>query len=74
MAISFMSTRHVEELMLERTVHVDHSTINRWVVTYRPLLDEAFHHRKRPVWISWRMARHTSKSYQWLEILPRNPG
>ena len=40
--------------MLERGVHVDHSTINRWVVTYSPLLEEAFHRRKRPVWISWR--------------------
>ena len=29
-----LSTRHVEELMLERGVHVDHSTINRWVVAY----------------------------------------
>ena len=24
-----LSTRHVEELMLERGVHVDHSTVNR---------------------------------------------
>ena len=38
-----LSTRHVEELMLERGVHVDHSTINRWVVKYSPLLEEAFH-------------------------------
>ena len=29
-----LSTRHVEELMLERGVQVDHSTINRWVVKY----------------------------------------
>src|SRR5215467_5258386 len=50
-----LSTRHVEELMLERGVHVDHSTINRWVVTYSPQLEEAFHRRKRPVWVSWRM-------------------
>src|SRR5262249_50087577 len=50
-----LSTRHVEELMLERGVHVDHSTINRWVVKDSPLLEEAFHRRKRPVWISWRM-------------------
>ena len=50
-----LSTRHVEELMLERGVHVDHSTINRWVVKYSPPLEEAFHRRKRPVWISWRM-------------------
>jgi len=50
-----LSTRHVEELMLERGVHVDHSTINRWVVTYSPQLEEAFHRRKRKVWVSWRM-------------------
>ena len=29
--------------------------INRWVVKYSPQLEEAFHRRKRPVWISWRM-------------------
>ena len=50
-----LSTRHVEELMLERGVHVDHSTINRWVVKYSPQLEEAFHRRKRPVWVNWRM-------------------
>ena len=41
--------------MHERGVHVDHSTINRWVVKYSPQLEEAFHRRKRPVWLSWRM-------------------
>ena len=50
-----LSTRHVEELMLVRGVHVDHSTINRWVVKYSPPLEEAFHRHKRPVWISWRL-------------------
>src|SRR5215813_6001975 len=50
-----LSTRHVEELMCERGVHVDHSTINRWVLQYSPPLEEAFHRRKRPVWVSWRM-------------------
>src|SRR5215475_4770586 len=50
-----LRTRHVEELMRERGVHVDHSTINRWVVKYSPPLEEAFHRRKRPVWRSWRM-------------------
>jgi len=50
-----LSTRHVEELMEERGVELDHSTVNRWVITYSPLLDEAFHRRKRPVWVSWRM-------------------
>jgi len=50
-----LSYRHVEELMAERGVPIDHATIQRWVVKYSPLLEEAFHRRKRPVWISWRM-------------------
>jgi transposase-like protein len=50
-----LSTRHVEELMGKRGVNVDHSTINRWVIKYSPQLEEAFHRRKRPVWVSWRM-------------------
>src|SRR5262245_55197271 len=50
-----LSTRHVEELMAERGVEVDHATINRWVIKYSPPLEEAFHRRKRLVWVSWRM-------------------
>jgi putative transposase len=50
-----LSTRHVEELMEERGVDVDHATINRWVIKYSPQLEEAFHRRTRPVWTSWRM-------------------
>src|SRR5262247_1331468 len=50
-----LSTRHVEELMRERGVHVDHSTVNRWVIKYSPQLEAAFHRRKRPVRLSWRM-------------------
>jgi putative transposase len=50
-----LSTRHVEELMRERGIHVDHSTMNRWVIKYSPQLEEAFHRRKRPVRVSWRM-------------------
>jgi putative transposase len=50
-----LSTHHVEELMRERGVHVDHATINRWVIKYSPPLEAAFHRRKRPVWLSWRM-------------------
>jgi putative transposase len=50
-----LSTRHVEELMRERGVHVDHSTVNRWVIKYSPPLEDAFHRCKRPVQVSWRM-------------------
>src|ERR1700745_815621 len=50
-----LSYRHVEELLEERGVEVDHATINRWVIKYSPLLEEAFHRRKRPVGMSWRL-------------------
>ena len=50
-----LSTRHGEARILERRVHMDHSTINRWVGNYSPPLEEAFHRRKRSVWGSWRM-------------------
>jgi DDE domain len=50
-----LSTRHVEDLMRERGVPVDHATVNRWVVKYSPSLEAAFHRRKRLVWRSWRM-------------------
>jgi len=50
-----LSYRHVEELLEERGVPIDHATIQRWVVKYSLLLEEVFHRRKRPVWVSWRM-------------------
>jgi putative transposase len=50
-----LSYRHVEELMQERGVYVDPATIQRGVVKYSPQLEEAFHRRKRPVQVSWRM-------------------
>ena len=50
-----LSYRHVEELLEERGVPIDHATIQRWVVKDSPQLEAAFHRRKRPVWVSWRM-------------------
>ena len=50
-----LSPRHVEEWMRARGGHVEHSTINRWVGPYSPPLAEAFHRRKRPVYVSWRL-------------------
>jgi putative transposase len=50
-----MSYRQLEEMMQERGVEVDHSTLNRWVLKYVPLLGEQFRARKRPVGSSWRM-------------------
>jgi putative transposase len=61
-----LSTRHVEELMEERGVDVDHSTLKRWVIKYSPQLEEAFHRRKRPVWVSWRLDETYIKQVKYL--------
>lgn len=51
-----LSYRDIEELMLERGLTVDHSTINRWVIHYAPLLENEFRkNHKRKVGMSWRM-------------------
>ena len=50
-----ISYRQLEEMMEERGVEVDHSTLNRWVVKYVPLLDPQFLARERPVGSSWRL-------------------
>ena len=50
-----LSYRQLEEMMQERGASVDHSTVNRWVLKYSPQCEEAFHRRKRPVYVSWRM-------------------
>jgi len=50
-----ISYRQLEEMMEERGVEVDHATLNRWVLKYIPVLEQAFRSRKRPVRKSWRM-------------------
>ena len=44
-----LSYRHLEEMMEERCVCVDHSSINRWAIRFLPLLEKAFRKHKRPV-------------------------
>lgn len=50
-----LSLRHIEEMMQERGVFVDHSTVHRWAVRMLPVLAAVFRRRKRPVGLSWRM-------------------
>src|SRR5713101_4465374 len=50
-----LSYRHLEEMMQERGVFVDHSSINRWTIRFLPLLEKIFRKHKRPVGGSWRM-------------------
>ena len=61
-----LSLRHVEEMMQERGVFVDHSTVHRWMVKMLPVLAAVFRRRKRPVGRSWRMDETYIKvSGQW---------
>jgi putative transposase len=50
-----ISYRQLEEMMGERGVTVDHSTLNRWVIKYAPEFEKQFRHRQCPVRKSWRM-------------------
>jgi putative transposase len=50
-----LSLRHIEEMMQERGVFVDHSTVHRWAMKVLPVLACIFRKRKRPVGSSWRM-------------------
>ena len=43
-------------MMQERGVEVDHSRLNRWVLKFTPLLEQAFRKRKLAVGTRWRMA------------------
>jgi transposase-like protein len=50
-----LSLRHIEEIMRERGVFVDHATVHRWALKILPVLAATFRRRKRPVGSSWRM-------------------
>ena len=50
-----LSYRHLEEMMAERGVSVDHSSINRWAIRFLPLIEKLFRKYKHPVGGSWRM-------------------
>jgi transposase-like protein len=50
-----LSLRNLEEMMAERGVAVDHSTVHRWAIKLLPVLEKAFRRCKRAVGKSWRM-------------------
>ncbi len=54
-----LSLRDLEEMMAERGISVDHTTIHRWTVHYAPLLLEQFNRRKRSVTGRW----HIDETY-----------
>ncbi|MBX9490072.1 IS6 family transposase [Yersinia enterocolitica] len=50
-----LSLRNQEEMMAERGIVIDHSTLHRWVIRLVPLLDKVFRRHKRSVGRRWRM-------------------
>jgi transposase-like protein len=50
-----LSLRHIEEMVAERGVCVDHSTVHRLALKLLPVLEKAFRRRKRSVGKSGRM-------------------
>ena len=66
-----LSYRDIEELIAERGIDVDHSTLNRWVVRYAPLLVTAAQDHKRSVGVSWRFDETYIKVRgQWKYLYP----
>lgn len=50
-----LSYRDLEEMMAERGLSVDHTTIYRWVQHYAPILEKKCRARLKPVNDSWRV-------------------
>src|SRR5678815_4507340 len=50
-----LSYRDVQELLAERGINVDHSTIWRWVQRYAPGLNDRQRQHLKPVNRSWRV-------------------
>jgi transposase-like protein len=64
-----LSLRDLEEMMAERCLSIDHSTVHRWVVHFSPQLLERFNRRKRIVTRKW----HLDETYikvrgQWMYL------
>ena len=50
-----LSYRDLEEMMQDRGISVDHTTIYRWVQAYSKSIPGSFNLKKRPESKSWRM-------------------
>ncbi|MFD2408210.1 hypothetical protein ACFSVK_24730 [Azorhizophilus paspali] len=44
-----LSLQHLEEMMAERDVSVDHSTLHRWALKRLPALEKTFYRRQQAV-------------------------
>jgi len=68
-----LSLRNLEEMMAERGVLVDHTTVHRWAVKMLPVLAKVFRRRQVPVGRSWRVDETCVKvAGQWV-CTPKPP-
>jgi transposase-like protein len=58
-----ISYRQLEEMMGERGVAVDHSTLNRWVIKYAPEFEKACRRRQHLVGRSWRVDESVPRTH-----------
>jgi len=64
-----LSYRDLEEMMLERGLHVDHTTIYRWVQCYAPELEKRCRPHVKPTTDSWRVDETYIKvKKQWMYL------
>ena len=54
-----LSYRNLKEMMIEKGIQVDHSTIMRWVHQYSPEIEKKIRRHLRPTNDSWRV-RYTA--------------
>ncbi|MFC7067714.1 IS6 family transposase [Brucella rhizosphaerae] len=50
-----LSLRNLKEMMAERGIAMDHSTVHRWVLHFSPKLLECFNRRRRQVTRKWNL-------------------
>jgi putative transposase len=50
-----LSLRNLKEMMAERGIDLDHSTVHRWVICFSPKLLERFNRKKRQVPRKWNL-------------------
>ncbi|WP_343316123.1 IS6 family transposase [Brucella sp. BE17] len=61
--------RNLKEMMAERSIDLEHSTVHRWVLYFSPKLLERFNRRKGPVTRKWNLDETYIKVHgEWLSL------
>ncbi|WP_046867615.1 IS6 family transposase [Microvirga massiliensis] len=64
-----LSLRNLEDMMAERSISVDHTTVGQYVVRYSPELLERFNRRKRSVSRKWHVDEtHIKVQARWMYL------